>query len=121
MEDAKLCTSKLPQVQNIYLQIVSISVTATNGEYISTYALLDTGNECTLIRSNLAKRSSLRKKTNIANISNIKYSGAVINVDEVKFYVIDEENTSSFHINKALTIKKERFNMPAQFLPLHFQ
>ena len=38
VEDAKVCMSKLPQVQNIYLQIVLIKVRATNGEYISTYA-----------------------------------------------------------------------------------
>ena len=45
----------------------------------------------------------------------------LINVDEVKSYVIDEENTSSFHINKTLAIKRERFDMPEQILPLHFQ
>ena len=60
MEDAKVCMSKLPQVQNIYLQTVPIKVRATNGEHISTYALLDTRCESTLIRSDFAKRLNLQ-------------------------------------------------------------
>ena len=99
---------------------MSIKVRATNGEYISTYGLLDTGSGSTLIHSDFAKRLNLRKNCNIVNISSIKDSVELINVDEVKLYVIDEENTSSFHIKKALVIKRERFYMPAQFLPLHF-
>ena len=45
----------------------------------------------------------------------------MINVDEIKLYVIGGENTSSFHKDKVLVIKRERFNMQAQFLPVHFQ
>ena len=121
VEDAKVCMLKLPQVQNIYLQIVPIKVRATNGKYISAYALLDTGSESTLIRDDFSKRLNLRKSSKTVNISSIKDSGELINVDEVKLYVIDEENTSSFHINKVLASKRKRFNMSAQFLPLNFQ
>ena len=60
MEDAKVCMSKLPQVQNIYLQTVPIKVRVTNGEHTSTYALLDTRCESTLIRSDFAKRLNLQ-------------------------------------------------------------
>ena len=35
--------------------------------------------------------------------------------------MIDEENTLHSHINKSLAIIRERFNMPAQFIPLRFQ
>ena len=75
MEDAEVCMSKLPQVQNIYLQIVPINVRATNRKYISTYALLDTVSESTLIRSDFAKRLNLRKHPKIVNIGSIKDSG----------------------------------------------
>ena len=121
VEDAKVCLSKLPQVQNICLHIVPIKVRATNGEYILTYTVLDIGRKNTLILSDFAKRLNLRKKPKIVNISNIKDSAEMLNVDDVKLYVIDEENTSSFHINIVLAIKRERFNTPAQFLPFHFQ
>ena len=92
---------------------------ATNGKY--TYALLDTGCESTLIRSDFAKRLNLRKNSKTVNISSTKDSEELINVDEVELYVTDEGNTSSLHINKALVIKRERFNLLAQFLPIHFQ
>ena len=101
VKDAKVRMSKLAQVQKIYLQIVPIKVRATHGEYISTYALLDTGSERTLIRSDFAKRLNLRKNSKIVNISSIKDSGELINVDEVKLYVMDGKNTSTFYINKA--------------------
>ena len=84
-----------------------IKVRATSGEYISTYALLDPGSERTVICSDFAKKKNLRKNSKIVNFSSIKDSGELINVDEVKLYIIDEENTSSFHINKALAIKRE--------------
>ena len=82
---------------------------------------MDIGRKNTLILSDYAKRLNFRKNPKIVNISNIKDSVELLNVDEVKLYVIDEENTSSFHINKVLAIKREMFNTPAQFLPLHFQ
>ena len=85
------------------------------------YVLLDTGSESTLIRSDFAKTLNLRKSSKIVNISNIKDSGGLLNEHEIKSYVTDKENTSIFHINKALAIKRERFNSSAQFLPLHFQ
>ena len=85
------------------------------------YVLLDTGSESTLIRSDFAKTLNLRKNSKIVNISNIKDSGGLLNEHEIKSYVTDKENTSIFHINKALAIKRERFNSSAQFLPLHFQ
>ena len=111
MEDVKVYMSKLPQVQNIYRLRLS-KWEQQNGEYISTYALLDTGNESTLIHKDFAKKIKL---------SSIEDSGELINVDEVNLYLIDEENTSSFHINKTLAIKRERFDMTEQILPLHFQ
>ena len=82
---------------------------------------MDIGRKNTLILSDYAKRLNFRKNPKIVNISNIKDSVELLNVDEVKLYVIDEENTSSFHINKVLAIKREMFNTPAQFLLLHFQ
>ena len=110
MEDAKVCMSKLPQVQNIYLRIVPIKVRATNGEYTSTYVLLDPVSESTLIRRDFAKTLNLRKNSNIVNISSIRDSRGLLNEDEIKSYVIDEENTSIFYIYKALAIKREIFN-----------
>ena len=92
---------------------------ATNGEY--TYALLDTGCKSTLTHSDFAKQLNLRKNSNTVNISSTKDSEELINVDEVELYVTDEENTSSLHINKALVIKRQRLNLLAQFLPIHFQ
>ena len=62
--------------------------------------------ESTLIRSGFAKRLNLWKNSKIVNISSIKEFGELLNADEVKLYVIDEENTSRFHINKPLAIKK---------------
>ena len=113
--------SKLPIVQNLYLQNVLIKVRVTNGEYISTYAFLDIGSKSTLIRSKFAKRLNLWENSKLVNISSIKDSGELINVDEVELYVTDEVHTSSFHINKALAIKRGRFNMPAQLIPIHYQ
>ena len=98
--------SEIPQVQHIYLQIMPMKVRATNREYISNYALLDAASESTLIRSNFAKRLNL-KNSKIVNTSSINDSGELINVDEVELYVIDEENTSSFHIEKHWSLKRK--------------
>ena len=92
VEDTKVCMSELPQVQNIYLKIAPIKGRATHGEYISTYALLDTRSESTLIRSDFTRRLNSRKNSKIVNISSIRDSGELINEDKVKLYVIDKEN-----------------------------
>ena len=102
VENAKVCMSKLPQVQNIYPKIALIETRATKGEHISTYSLLDTGSESTMIRKDFSKRLNLRKNSKIVNISSIKYSGELV----IKLYVIDEEDTPNFHINKALAIQR---------------
>ena len=52
----KCASQKIPKVQNIYLLIVPINVKTVNGRYVSTYALLDTGSESTLVRRHFAKR-----------------------------------------------------------------
>ena len=119
-ENAKVCISKTAKHQAVFLQIVPVKVKLEGGKFISTYALLDNGGESTLIQADFLKRLDLDGKTKSINISSIKDVEETIRVKEVKLKIVDNENTSIFHINGALSIEREKFNMPSQHLPLGF-
>ena len=120
-DEKKVCVSKTSATQKIFLQIVPVKVKASNGSFLSTYALLDTGSESTLIHADFARKLKLKGKAKRVIISSIKDSGENINVQEVEIQVIDNNNTSSFVIKEALAIEKEKFNMPSQQLPSGYE
>ena len=119
--EKKVYVSKTSATQKIFLEIVPVKVKSSNGSFLSTYALLDTGRESTLIRADFARKLKLKGKAKRVIISSIKDSGENINVQEVEIQVIDNNNTSSFVIKEALAIEKEKFNMPSQQLPSGYE
>ena len=82
--------------------------------------MLNSGSESTLIREDFLKRLDLEGKTNLVNISSIKDTGETIRAKEVKLQIVDHGNTSIFHVDRALSIEREKLNMPSQHLPLGF-
>ena len=48
-ENTKVCMSKTAKHQAAFLQIVPVNVKSKGGRFISTYALLDSGSESTLV------------------------------------------------------------------------
>ena len=48
-ENTKVCMSKTAKHQAAFLQIVPVNIKSKGGRFISTYALLDSGSESTLV------------------------------------------------------------------------
>ena len=119
-EDTKVCMSKTAKHQAAFLQIAPVKVKSKGGRFISTFALLDSGSESTLVRAEFLKRLDLEGKTKLANISSIKDTGETIRVKTIKPQIVDPGNTSIFHIGGALSTEKEKFNMPSQHPLLGF-
>ena len=80
----------------MFLQIVPVKVKPKGGRFISTYALLDSGSESTLVQEDFLKRLDLEGKTKLVNISSIRDAGETIRVKEVKLQIVDHGNTSIF-------------------------
>ena len=105
----------------VYLQIVPVELEAENGSRVSTNALLDTGSQSTLIRSDIAKLLHLKGIKRNLSISTIKDKGESMEVDEVNLTIKSIDGCSSVLVPSAYVIDRNKFNMPSHLLPIYFK
>ena len=73
-ENTKVCISKTAKHPAVFFQIVPVKVKSRDGKFMSTYALLHSESESTLMREDFLKRLDLEGKTKLANISRLQKS-----------------------------------------------
>ena len=95
--------------ENIYLQIASVKVKASDGENFET--LLYYKN--TLIRLDYAQKLKLNA---VKTFTTVKESGGLIKVNEVFLKIFDDEQENALCIPVLFTITKNMFKMPTQKL-----
>ena len=105
----------------VYLQIVPVELEADNGSRVSTNALLDTGSQSTLIRSDIAKLLHLKGIKRNLSISTIKDKGESMEVDEVNLTIKSTDGCTSALVPSAYVIDRNKFNMPSHRLPINFR
>ena len=87
-----------------------------NGETISTFALLDNGNQSTLIRKDFARQLKRKGYFRVINISSIKDETESVKVKETSLKIYDMDHKSEVEV-EAYTLPKRMFNMPSQSSP----
>ena len=111
-QSAAVHTSKRKSNQNTaYLQIVSVSVHGKNGCIISTYALLDSASEISMIHEDLAKDLGLKEhsKTLIMNTVNAE-STHKSQVVSVKVSSTNDLDAEPMYIKEVWTVNSESFS-----------
>ena len=74
---------------------------------MSTYALLDTGNESTLIRGDFMRKLKLKEMKKIVNIHSIRDMGEAISTMNDELQATDNNNIFHFSIKEPLTIERK--------------
>ena len=107
--------------KDTYLQIVPVMLHSPGGKSCSTYALLDSGSQSTLLREDVAKQLNLKGKKSNVNITTIKDKSERLTLQEVSLNVSSRNNEHSLSIESAYVVPPNKFNMPAQPRPPNYK
>ena len=106
--------------RRVYLKVVPVKIHGQHGLSVNTYALLDGASQSTLIRKDLADKLKLKGDQQFIMLGGVKDEGEKMQVKRVEFKLSSLDEESTFHVEHAYAIIKERFKMPSQYLPKDF-
>ncbi|XP_066927410.1 uncharacterized protein [Clytia hemisphaerica] len=101
----------------VFLQVVPIKVTSSSGNRIKTYALLDGGSQCTILRKDFCQILKLQGDLKQIDLGTLKGFGHPIQSKIVDIEVSSMDNTFSTKIRNVFSVEKEYFHVPSQKLP----
>ena len=101
----------------VYLSVVPVELHGLDSTSITTYALLDSGSQSTLIRADVATKLKLKKRDKKVTISTINDSGSKTKVKETSLRVANRENGNGVTIDHCYIVPKTNFHMPKQQYP----
>ena len=101
----------------VYLSIVPVKLQGLDSSSITTYALLDTGSQRTLVRDDVAKKLKLKKQDKRITITTINDSGTKTKVKETSMRVENKEDGIGVNIDHCYIVPKSSFHMPKQQYP----
>lgn len=101
----------------VYLSVVPVQLVGSGSAIVSTYSLLDSGSQSTLLQQDIAKRLKLRTVRKTISISAIKDTGKPLKVQETALEVESKENGSKIQISQCYIVPKPLFHIPSQIHP----
>ena len=101
----------------VFLQVVPIKITNSSGNKIKTYALLDAGSQCTILRKDLCQLLKLQGVNKQIDLGTLKGSGLPIQSKIVDIEISSIDDTFTTKIRNVFSIGKEHFHVPSQKLP----
>ena len=113
----KVHTTSTTDKGQVFLKIVPIKVTNASGQRIKTYALLDEGSQCTIIRKDFCQSLRLNGEVKHIDLGTLKGSGHPIQSKIVDIEVSSLDRTFVTKIPNVFSIEKKYFNVPSQKLP----
>ena len=102
---------------HVYLQVVPVRVKNERGFWVETYAMLDTGSQCTLITKSLCKELNLQGRKSKINFGTIRDS-TIIETKLVDITIAAADGTYSTNVKNVYSIDDAEFNVPGQEVPL---
>ena len=111
------CTSSN---RHVYLQVVPVRIRNSRGQYVSTYALLDPGSQCTIIRKDISDKLNLPGIPLKVDIGTVMDKGQTTKIKEVEFELTSMDGQFVCKVSGAYTLEKTNFNVPGQILPPDF-
>lgn len=95
-----------------------MKIQANKGQMVSTYMLLDSGSQSTLIREDLANQLQMKDAKTKISISALKLKRDSINMKKVALEILDINRDNELDKQQVFTITKNMFGMswliPAQ-------
>ncbi|XP_066919295.1 uncharacterized protein [Clytia hemisphaerica] len=101
----------------VYLSVVPVKLQGLDSSSITTYALLDTGSQSTLVRDDVAKKLKLKKKDKKITITTINDIGTKTKVKETSMRVENRDDGIGVNIDHCYIVPKSSFHMPKQQYP----
>ena len=101
----------------VYLQVVPVRVVNARGSWIDTYAMLDTGSQCTLITKSLCDELNLQGKKTKINFGTIRDS-TVIKTKLVDLTISAVDGSYSTKVKNVYSLDDKDFNVPGQEVPV---
>ena len=108
---------KQNKASRVFLKVVPVEVTGPDNKRISTYALLDGGSQCTLIRSRLANQLGLKGKQQPLRLGTISSTEKQVPSKIVNFKLSSKDKTFKYNVRNAHTLNDDNFHVPNQYLP----
>ena len=103
--------------KRVYLQVVPVNVSSSNGKSLRTYALLDGGSQCTILRKSLSKQLRLRESSTRLCIGTITDKGRMENAISVNFNLSSEDGSFNYAVKGAYLRENDKFNVPDHLIP----
>ncbi|XP_066928372.1 uncharacterized protein [Clytia hemisphaerica] len=110
-------TQVVEQSGTVYLSVVPVKLQGLDSSSITTYALLDTGSQSTLVRNDVAKKLKLKKKDKKITITTINDIGTKTKVKETSMRVENRDDGIGVNIDHCYIVPKSSFHMPKQQYP----
>ena len=107
--------------RQVFLQVVPVKVTNNQGKSALTYALLDGGSQCTIIRKNLCQNLKLGGEMQRIKIGTIKDIGTSISTKIVDMEISSLDGQFKQKITNVYSVDEQHFNIPGQALPVEFK
>ena len=101
----------------VFLSVVPVKLHGLDSSSTTTYALLDSGSQSTLIRADVASKLKLKKKERRVTITTINDSGSKRKAKETSLRVENREDGTGVDINHCYIVPKSSFYMPKQQYP----
>ncbi|XP_066934903.1 uncharacterized protein [Clytia hemisphaerica] len=102
--------------QHVFLQIVPVMILNKYRQWVTTYALLDSGSQCTLIKKSLCNKLGLRGRMETIKISTIK-DHEDIRVKTLNISISSADKGFRAEVESVHSIEDSKFRMPSQAIP----
>lgn len=96
---------------NVNSEIIPMKIQANKGQMVSTYMLLDSGSQSTLIREDSANQLQLKDAKTKISISALKLKRDSINMKKVALEILDINRDNELDKQQVFTITKNMFGM----------
>ena len=103
--------------RHVFLQVVPVKVSNSTGDSIETYALLDSGSQCTIIKKSLCQTLNLPGKLKRISLGTIK-DDEVMSAKIVRLQISSLDGSFSSEIRNVYSLQDNKFNVPGQDVPI---
>ena len=104
--------------RSVFLQIVPLKIRNREGSTVETFALLDSGSQCTVMTKSLCQKLNLQGRMRKVKFGTIK-DDEIIPAKIVNFEVSSTDDQFKLHLNNVYSIEDNLFNVPGQTVPVN--
>jgi len=107
--------------RQVFLQVVPIKVSNASGKTVKSYALLDGGSQCTIIRKTLCQSLNLPGRTKTTEIGTLKGPGDSIHAKMVELEISLLDGRYKSKVHNVFSVDNEHFHVPGQYLRNYYE